>query len=429
MGDWVYARLSQLPKETLISMWNTYIAGEFGGMNESMAHLYRITNEPRYLKAAQLFDNIKVFFGDAEHTQGLAKNEDTFRGLHANQHIPQIVGALEMYRDSNSSEYFRVADNFWFKAVNDYSYSIGGVAGARNPTNAECFISEPGTLYENGFSEGGQNETCATYNMLKLTRNLFLFDQRAELMDYYERGLYNHILASVAEDSPANTYHVPLTPGSIKQFGNPDMKGFTCCNGTALESSTKLQNSIYFKSADNTALYVNLYVPSTLNWTERAITVEQTTSFPSEDHTRLTIKGKGKFDLNVRVPSWATKGFFVTINGKEEVVKTQPGSYLKLSRTWKDGDVIELRMPFQFHLDPVMDQQNIASLFYGPVLLAAQESEPRKDWRKISLDAKDIGKSIKGDPETLEFTIDGVVFKPFYETYDRHSVYMDVTLK
>lgn len=429
MGDWVHARMKQLPNETLISMWNRYIAGEFGGMNEAMARLYRITNEHRYLEVAQLFDNIKVFYGDAQHSNGLAKNVDTFRGLHANQHIPQIMGALEMYQDSNTPDYYRIAANFWYKTTNDYMYSIGGVAGASNPANAECFISQPATIYENGFSAGGQNETCATYNMLKLTSSLFLYDQRAEYMDYYERGLYNDILASVAENTPANTYHIPLRPGSVKQFGNSKMNGFTCCNGTALESNTKFQNSIYFKSIDNEALYVNLYVPSTLKWTEKKVTIVQKTDFPNEDHTLLTIQGEGKFDLNVRVPNWATKGFFVKINGKEEKVKAVAGSYLTLNRKWKNGDTVELRMPFQFHLDPVMDQQNIVSLFYGPILLAAQESEPLKEWRKVTLDAKDISKSINGDPEKLQFVIDGVIFKPFYNTYGRHSVYLDVTLK
>lgn len=429
MGDWVFARLSKVPTDTLIKMWNTYIAGEFGGMNDAMARMYRITGKQSHLKTAKLFDNIRVFYGDTAHSHGLAKNVDLFRGLHANQHIPQIVGSMEMYRVSNNPEYYKIADNFWYKMVNDYMYSIGGVAGARNPNNAECFLGQPGTLYENGFSAGGQNETCATYNMLKLTSDLFLFDQRAELMDYYERALYNDILASVAENSPANTYHVPLRPGSIKQFGNPNMTGFTCCNGTAIESSTKLQNSIYFRSKNDQALYVNLYIPSTLEWIERKVTVEQTTNFPNEDNTRLAIKGNGKFDINVRVPGWATKGFFVKINGKEQKLQAKPGSYLKISRAWKNGDIVELKMPFQFHLDPVMDQQNIASLFYGPILLAAQEPEARKDWRKITLDAADISKSIKGDPQSLEFTIDDVVFKPFYETYGRHSVYLDVQLK
>ncbi|MFC1224469.1 beta-L-arabinofuranosidase domain-containing protein [Pedobacter sp. BG31] len=429
MADWVYIRLSGLPQQTLTRMWNTYIAGEFGGMNESMAHLYRITGNEKYLKAAQLFDNIRLFYGDDAHSSGLAKNVDLFRGLHANQHIPQIVGSMELYRVSQQSDYFKIADNFWHKVVNNYMYSIGGVAGARNPANAECFIAQPGSLYENGFSEGGQNETCATYNMLKLTGDLFLFEQKAELMDYYERALYNDILASVAKDNPGNTYHISLRPGSAKQFSNGDMTGFTCCNGTALESSTKLQNSIYFKSKDDDALYVNLYIPSTLDWKARKIRIEQTTDFPKEDHTKLTVHGNGKFDINVRVPGWANKGFFVKINGITQKLVASPGSYLKINRNWKDGDVVELKMPFTFHLDPVMDQQNIASLFYGPILLAAQEPEARKDWRKITLDAQDISKSIKGDPKQLQFTIDNVAFKPFYETYGRHSVYLDVTLK
>jgi DUF1680 family protein len=233
----------------------------------------------------------------------------------------------------------------------------------------------------------------------------------------------------VDEDSPGNTYHVPLNPGAQKRFGNANMSGFTCCNGTALESSTKLQDSIYFKSTDNRALYVNLYAPSTLTWSERDVVVKQRTSFPRADTTRLTLAGGGAFDLNVRVPSWVKKGFNVKINGREHAVEAKPGTYLTLNRNWKDGDVIELRMPFDFHLSPVMDQPNIASIFYGPVLLAAQEPGPREDWRSVTLDADNPAATITGDPATLRFNIGDVEFKPFYETYDRHSVYLDVTLK
>lgn len=429
MGDWVHARLSQVPQATLINMWNRYIAGEFGGMNEAMARLYRLTGKEKYLETARLFDNIQLFYGNAAHRHGLAKNVDMFRGLHANQHIPQIMGAIELYRVSDIPEYYHIAANFWNKATRDYMYSIGGVAGARNPANAECFTTEPASLYEHGFSAGGQNETCATYNLLKVTKNLFLFDQRAELMDYYERGLYNHILASVAEDSPANTYHVPLRPGSVKRFGNAEMRGFTCCNGTALESSTKLQEAIYFKSVDEQSLYVNLFIPSVLQWSEKNIELRQKTDFPKADRTELSIKGNGSFDLLIRVPVWATAGYAVKINGQQIKVSAQPGTYLNLGREWKEGDRVEIHMPFTFRLEPVMDQQNIASLFYGPILLAAQEPEPREDWRQVWLKAKKLNKRIKGTAETLHFTIDGVVFKPFYETYGRHSVYLDVRLK
>jgi uncharacterized protein len=429
MGTWVYQRLKILPTKTRISMWNRYIAGEYGGMNEVMARLHTLTGKKKYLDGAKLFDNISFFFGDAEHSGGLARNIDTIRGKHANQHIPQITGALETYKGARDAKYYRVADNFWDICTHSYSYSIGGVAGAANPRNAECFTAQPNSLFENGFAKGGQCETCATYNMLKLSRQLFMFDPNGKFMDYYEQALYNHILASVAENSAANTYHVPLNPAARKHFGNPHMTGFTCCNGTAIESSTKLQDSIYFKSLDKSTLYVNLYVPSTVQWTDRKIAVTQSTNYPYGDTSTLKLTGAGEFTIKVRVPKWATRGFTVKINGAEQKIDAKPGTYLALKRTWKDTDTIELKMPFGFHLKPIMDQPNIASIFYGPVLLAVEETEARSEWRKVTLDADDIGKSITGDPSTLRFKIGGVSLKPFFETYGRHSVYVDVTLK
>jgi len=159
------------------------------------------------------------------------------------------------------------------------------------------------------------------------------------------------------------------------------------------------------------------------------VVVQQMTDFPYSDTTRLVVKGGGQFAIKVRVPRWATRGFFVKINGRDESLEAVPGRYVTLARNWSGNDTIEIRMPFGFSLQPVMDQPNVASLFYGPILLAAEESGPRTDWRPITLDGADIGKSITGDPATLHFSIDGVAFKPFYETYGRHSVYLHVTLK
>jgi DUF1680 family protein len=429
MGHWVYQRLKVVPPETRISMWNRYIAGEYGGMNEVLARLYRITGDRTFMDCAKLFDNVNFFYGDAQHTHGLARNVDTLRGRHANQHIPQVTGALEVYRDTQERDYYFIAENFWEICTHSYMYSIGGVAGARNPNNAECFTADPDSLSGDGFARGGQNETCATYNMLKLSRQLFMFNPDGRYMDYYEQAMYNDILASVAEDNPGNTYHIPLNPAARKQFGNARMDGFTCCNGTALESNTKLQDSIYFRSADNRTLYVNLYVPSKLTWSDRNVTLTQRTEFPYADTTRLTLNGSGNFDVKVRVPNWATRGFFVKINGQDQKIEAAPGTYLSLNRTWKDGDMIELRMPFGFHLSPVMDQPNIASLFYGPVLLAAEEPDALSTWRTLTLNGDDLGKTITGDPHTLHFSVGGVNFKPFYESYARHSVYLDVTLE
>lgn len=429
MGLWVYERLKVVPTETRIQMWNRYIAGEYGGMNEAMARLYRITGDARFLHGARLFDNIDFFFGNAEHAHGLACNVDTLRGKHANQHIPQVTGALATYKGTEDQAYYQVAENFWTLCTQSYMYSIGGVAGAKDPNNAECFTAQPNTLFANGFSRGGQNETCATYNLLKLSRQLFLFDQDAKYMDYYEQALYNHILASVDDDSPGNTYHVPLNPGARKRFGNARMDGFTCCNGTALESSTKLQDSIYFRSMDDTTLYVNLYIPSTLTWSQRQVRLRQSTRFPYGDTTTLTVSGAGTFDIRVRVPRWATHGFGVKINDVDQDVDAVAGTYLTLSRSWQNGDTLELKMPFGFYLSPLMDRPNIASLFYGPVLLAVEEAESRKTWRPVTFNAEDLSQSMTGDPGTLQFSTQGVTLKPFYETVGRHSVYLDVTLE
>lgn len=207
------------------------------------------------------------------------------------------------------------------------------------------------------------------------------------------------------------------------------MTGFTCCNGTALEMQHEAAKFYLLPKCGQFSAVCEPLYSSKLQWDERNVRIDQITNYPDEDNTKIVMRGEGNFDIYIRVPGWATKGFFVKINGEDRQLVTQPGSYLKLSRDWKDGDEIELQMPFQFHLDPVMNQQNIASLFYGLVLLAAQESGLRNDWRKITLDADDIGKTIKGDPHSLEFTVGDAVFKPFfYNTYDSHSVYLDVTL-
>lgn len=427
MGLWVYNRIKDIPDSQFLSMWDRYIAGEYGGMNEIMAKLYQLSGDDRYLITADKFDNISLFYGNLQKSGGLARNVDTFRGHHANQHIPQIVGALKQYDATKDIKYYDIAANFWNISYNSYTYSIGGVAGSTS--NSENYTAQPNSLFTLGFNTGGQNETCATYNLLKLSRQLYMHDQDTKYMDYYEQALYNDILSSVAENNAGNTYHIPLNPGAVKGFGNSGMNGFTCCNGTALESNTKLQDSIYFKSVDNKALYVNLYVPSTLNWTERNVTVTQDTNFPYADSTKLKITGGGNFDIKVRVPKWATKGFIVSINGEEQAVAATPGTYLTLNRTWADGDTIDLKMPFHFYLSPLMDKPNIASIFYGPVLLAVQESGTLSTWRKMNLDAGDIGASITGDPSTLTFTTNGVTLKPFYLTYGRHSVYVDVTLQ
>jgi uncharacterized protein len=427
MGLWVYQRLQPLPQSVRAGMWNRYIAGEFGAMNTVMARLHGETGDPRFLEGARLFDNEAFLYGDSARTHGLARNVDTIRGRHANQHIPQIMGMLQIYRHTGDRDDFRIAENFWNLSYHGYTYNIGGVAGARDPNNPECYTAEPNRLFQQGFSPDGQNETCATYNLLKLTRELFAYHPDGRYMDYYEQALYNQILASVARNDAGNTYHVPLNPGARKQFSNADMSGFTCCNGTAMDSNTKLQDTIFFRNCDNTALFVNLYIPSTLHWRERGITVRQSTCYPYGETARVRIEGSGRFVLHLRIPGWLRRAARVRVNGEQSAGTPVPGTYLALDRDWSDGDTVELEFPFDFHLRRVPDYPDLASIFYGPVLLAVEEPAALETWREIACDVHDLGASITGDPSTLRFQTNGLSLKPFFAFgRERHSVYVRI---
>jgi hypothetical protein len=249
MADWVHSRLSRLPREQLDTMWSIYIAGEYGGMNEVMADLHALTGRAEYLQTARCFDNSRLL-------QDCAADRDTLDGKHANQHIPQFSGYLRVYDEEPSEAHYRsAAENFWHMVVGPRTYSLGGTG------QGEMFRARGAVA---ATLDDKNAETCATYNMLKLTRYLFFHRPDAAYMDYYERGLHNHILASRRDQGstsdPSVTYFVGMAPGARREFGNTG----TCCGGTGMENHTKYQESVYFRSADETALYVNLFIDSTL---------------------------------------------------------------------------------------------------------------------------------------------------------------------
>lgn len=408
MADWVHGRLSVLPQETLTSMWSRYIAGEYGGMNETLARLAAITGEEKYLETARLFDNPRLFGPTAE-------GQDVLNGLHANQHIPQITGALRVFDRTGDPFYYRVAKNFWDIVVHHHLFSNGG-------TGQGEFFRAPDTVEP--LLGNNTAEQCATYNMLKLTRDLFFHNPSAEYMDYYERALYNFILAS-QDQSPANrgvVYFLPLGPGLMKSYGRT---GFTCDVGTGMESQTKYQDSIYFRSADNRALYVNLYVPSTLHWEEKGFEIVQDTTFPDLGHSTLTINGEGRLDLKLRVPYWAVNGFSVKINGVEQPLSAVPGTYVTLSRNWQPGDRVDISMPYSLRFEPAPDNPELGSLFYGPIMLVAKDD--RTTFLTFDLDPDNLQNSVvpADDGNPMHFRIGDVTFVPMYEAYNfRYHAYI-----
>ncbi len=429
LGLWVYRRLSGCTtEEQREQMWSMYIAGEYGGMNESLATLYEITGEEEYLEAAQMFDNSTFF-------DNLAANVDDVADRHANQHIPQIVGAIHEYAATGDSYYYNVAENFWEIVTDRYAYSIGGVG------TGETF-KDPYTQGQNilGNESRGENcETCAAYNMLKLTQQLYNYDpDNAEYMDYYERTLINQIAASQSHDTTeymhnGTTYMLPIDPGQSKDY-DTDYGGFTCCNGTGMENHVKYQAAAYAKSDDT--LYVNLYMPTAVTWDEMGVSVKQETDFPSE-HSKLTVTGSGEFTIKLRVPYWATDGFEVQVNGETICTNPEVSTYVEITRTWESGDVITINMPYTLHLDKTPDEvdgSTVASLMYGPLVMVAKDDrdtyEPM-NWYTLVL-SDDLEESVTvitgtDEEDVPHLSTNGLDFYPMYDAYNyRYHAYVKV---
>ncbi len=361
MCDWMYSRLSKLPEATLQRMWGLFSSGEFGGIVEAVCDLHSITGKAEHLALARLFDLDRLI-------DNCAAGTDTLDGLHANQHIPIFTGYLRLYDATGEARYLDAARNFWGMVVPHRMYGIGGTSTAE-------FWKARGVIA--GTISDTDAETCCAYNMLKLSRTLFFHEQRPQYMDYYERALYNQVLGSKQDkadaEKPLVTYFIGLTPGHVRDY--TPKQGTTCCEGTGMESATTYQDSVYFKAADGSALYVNLYSPSQLSWDEKGVTVTQTTSFPREQGTTLTFGGAGSaFALRLRVPSWATAGFRVTVNGTAVSGTPVPGSYFTVSRTWRSGDTVKISMPFRLRVEKALDDRSLQSLFYGPINLVGRNS-------------------------------------------------------
>jgi uncharacterized protein len=409
---------------------------EFGGIGESLYNLAAVTNDDRWARVGDRFHK-KIFL------RPLLERQDQLKGLHANTHIPQVVAMARRYELTGDSRFQAMPEFFWETVVESRTYVTGGSG------NMERWVTNANHLAWEMKARTEHQECCCAYNMMKLTRHMYGWDPQIRYMEYYERNLLNHRLGMIEPETGHTSYFLCMTPGAWKTTCTEDQT-FWCCNGTALEEYSKLQNSIYFHDADS--VYVNLFIASELQWKDRGIRLKQDTVFPKEPRTRLTVVSSpaGKWTMRVRVPAWTTEEVQVSLNGRALEVTPQPGTYLNLTREWKAGDQIEMEMPMRLKRVVLGEDPNWQAFLYGPVVLAGQfpkgelsqrlqhgEEDPKVNESPIPVPAlKDKGERLETwitpvDEKSLTFqatatTGEVVTLKPINESWQRFAVYFQV---
>ena len=430
-------------------MWDMYIAGEVGGMSESLARLSEMVSNPdekaKLLEAANCFDAPKFY-------DPLSKNIDDIRTRHANQHIPMIIGALRSYKSNQKPYYYNLAENFWRLVQGRYMYAMGGVG------NGEMF-RQPYTqilsMATNGLQEGESqaypdiNETCCAYNLVKLSKDLNCYNpDNAQYLNYIERTLYNQIIGSLNPDQYQTCYQYAVGLNATKPFGNETPQS-TCCGGTGSENHTKYQQSAYFAN-DNT-LWVGLYMPTTLHWKEKGVTIKQDCLWPAQHSAIKITEGEGDFTLKLRVPYWATQGFSIKVNGKEVAKSYQPSTYVELEQKhWKVGDVVEIDMPFSKHIEYGADKLSsdvasldgtplktswVGTLMYGPLVMAGTGAQT---WNQATLNidsrlsnitvGESNGVTTGAGANLLTLKLNGKEFQPDYYRNANSTHYYRINL-
>jgi DUF1680 family protein len=352
MAEWTDKWTASKSEEHMQQILET----EFGGMAESLYNLTAVTNDERWAKTGDRFTKKRVF-------NPLAMQRDELRGLHVNTHIPQIIGAARRYEISDDMRFHDVASYFFYTVSTGRTYVTGGTS------NDEGWLAQPRLLAAELKQGIATAECCCAYNMLKLARHLYSWTGDPKLFDYYERTQLNHRIGTIHPDSGHTQYYLSLTPGAWKTFNTED-DSFWCCTGTGVEEYSKLNDSIYWH--DDRGIFVNLFIPSELNWAEKGFRLRQDTNFPKEQSTtlRVTADAPAQLSLRLRVPGWLTASPAIKLNGKPLEVSAEPGSYLTLTRLWKSGDRVEMSLPMHLHMESMPDNKHQQAFLYGPVVLA-----------------------------------------------------------
>jgi len=429
MADYFKKRMDALPAETiekLLRCDKCNPVNEYGGMSDVLHDLYAVSGKKRYLEFAHVFD--RDWF-----LRPLMQGKDNLTNLHCNTHIPIVLGAARHYELTGRVDYRRAVEFFWARVAQTRSYATGNCSGpAANPTRGTSKKSEhwglPNKLAKT--LTGGEGESCAGHNMLKVTARLFSWTADAKYADFAERLYFNTVLNHQNPASGMFVYHQPLGSPCKKRFGNAN-GAFWCCYGTGVEAFAELAKDIYFH--DDNTLWVNLYVASELYWEGKALKLTQTTRFPDAETTKFVfhLDKPTEMTVNLRIPYWARSGGTARVNGKEEHFMEKAGSFYSLKRKWKDRDNLHVRLPMKLHLHPMPDDKTLVALMAGPVVLAGL-TDSKLTYEGTADKLLSSIKPVKGKPLTFVLTSGGksIPFKPLYRVINEsYGVYIRTAAK
>jgi uncharacterized protein len=362
MADYFDRRLAALSEAQVERMFRTDRSrnpqNEFGAMSDVLAELYAVTGDRKHLDLARLFN--RPWF-----IEPLANGEDRLAGLHGNTHIAQAVGMAHCANLTGNEAEQKASENFWRIVTGQHSFVIGG--NSFNEWFGAPGVETGPSIHDRQRLPATTAESCNTHNMLKLTTRLFEREPGAEYADYYERALYNHLLATVAPETGAMSYFLPLR-GHFRTY----LDGTHCCVGSGIENPPRYNEGIYFQR-DN-SLWVNLYIPSELDWQETGLILRQEGDMTRGEPIHFTVvKGGGQtVTLNLRIPHWISQPAVLTLNGQPIEVDGKPSTYVSLRREWEQGDVLVLTLPAALRLEQAQDDSSMISVFWGPLLLAGE---------------------------------------------------------
>jgi len=354
---WLEGRLAKVDEAGMHAMLEHT---EQGGMNEALANLYGLTGEGRWLALSRRFVQRR-------YVEPLARREDKLKGEHVNSLIPNIIGTARQYELAGRDADREIVRYFWTQVTARRCYCTGGTS------NAEHWRSDPNKLADQ-LGDHTQ-ETCCTYNMLRLTRHLHAWQPDARYADYYERALINSILSTQDPDTGMMMYFVPLASGRWKTFNVP-RDAFWCCTGTGMENHARYGEAIY--SHDDSGVWVNLFIASQVAWKARGVTIRQETSFPEKPGTSLVVRTDkpAEFELRIRRPGWLAGAMKVRLNGRAVEPRGMRAGFAVFRRTWTDGDRLDVSLPMALRAWPMPDDPALLAAMYGPVLLAGELPGP-----------------------------------------------------